>query len=70
MAALEDSGHAESTLLIMTSDNGAHWLPEEIAKWDHRANDEWRGRRRRSGTRLNLAGGGTLFCGRGPLGGE
>lgn len=45
LTALEKSGQAENTLLIMTSDNGAHWLPEEIAKWDHRANDEWRGQK-------------------------
>src|SRR6185437_7888362 len=34
-----------NTLLIFTSDNGAHWLPEDIKKWDHRANNGLRGQK-------------------------
>ncbi len=45
LAALDRSGQAENTLVIVTSDNGAHWLPAEIAKWDHRANDGLRGQK-------------------------
>jgi arylsulfatase A-like enzyme len=43
MRALEESGHAKNTLLILTSDNGAHWTPEDKAKFAHRANANWRG---------------------------
>ncbi len=45
MSALERAGQARNTLLIMTSDNGAHWLPEEIARHNHRANASWRGQK-------------------------
>lgn len=45
LTALDRSGKADNTLVIVTSDNGAHWLPEEIAKWDHRANDGLRGQK-------------------------
>ena len=43
--ALQQSGMADDTLVIFTSDNGAHWLPEEIARWDHRANHYLRGQK-------------------------
>jgi arylsulfatase A-like enzyme len=43
--ALDDAHLADNTLLIFTSDNGAHWLPEDIAQWKHRANDDWRGQK-------------------------
>jgi arylsulfatase A-like enzyme len=33
----------DNTLVIFTSDNGAHWLPEEIAQFGHRANGPLRG---------------------------
>jgi arylsulfatase A-like enzyme len=45
LAALDASGMAGNTLVIVTSDNGAHWLPEEIARWGHRANDSLRGQK-------------------------
>ncbi|HWG46742.1 MAG TPA: arylsulfatase [Gemmataceae bacterium] len=45
LKALDDVKLTENTLLIFTSDNGAHWLPEDIKKWDHRANDGLRGQK-------------------------
>ncbi len=41
--ALDEAGVAENTLVVFTSDNGAHWLPYEIEMFDHRANLNWRG---------------------------
>ncbi|MBI1901052.1 MAG: arylsulfatase [Planctomycetia bacterium] len=35
----------DSTLVIFTSDNGAHWLPSDIEEWGHRANFPWRGQK-------------------------
>jgi arylsulfatase A-like enzyme len=35
----------DNTLVILTSDNGAHWLPTDIEKYDHRANGPWRGQK-------------------------
>jgi arylsulfatase A-like enzyme len=32
-----------NTIIILTSDNGSHWKPEDIAKYDHRANAHFRG---------------------------
>lgn len=43
MKTLEETGLARNTLLIFTSDNGAHWTPEDKAKFAHRANANWRG---------------------------
>lgn len=43
--ALERNGLARNTLLIVTSDNGAHWLPDEIARYNHRANGDLRGQK-------------------------
>ena len=40
---LERTGLARNTILIFTSDNGAHWTPEDKAKFPHRANANWRG---------------------------
>jgi arylsulfatase A-like enzyme len=45
LKALDESGLAGNTLVVFTSDNGAHWLPEDIAKWGHRANGNWRGQK-------------------------
>ena len=45
MKALDDAGLADNTLLIFTSDNGAHWLPSDIEEWKHRANDGLRGQK-------------------------
>lgn len=43
MQTLEDQGLAKNTLVIFTSDNGAHWLPAEVARTGHAANGPWRG---------------------------
>jgi arylsulfatase A-like enzyme len=40
---LEKQKLAEQTLVIFTSDNGAHWLATDIEQWKHRANANWRG---------------------------
>jgi arylsulfatase A-like enzyme len=45
MQGLDDAKLAGNTLLICTSDNGAHWLPSDIQQWKHRANDGWRGQK-------------------------
>jgi arylsulfatase A-like enzyme len=45
LAAIDHGKLAEDTLVVMTSDNGAHWLPQEIAQWNHRANDGLRGQK-------------------------
>jgi arylsulfatase A len=42
---LERLGLADNTLIIVTSDNGAHWAPEDIRRWGHRANLFWRGQK-------------------------
>lgn len=43
MRTLDETGLARNTLLIFTSDNGAHWTPEDKAKFAHRANADWKG---------------------------
>ena len=45
LRALDDAKLADDTLVVFTSDNGAHWLPSDIAKWKHRANDGLRGQK-------------------------
>jgi arylsulfatase A-like enzyme len=42
-SALDETGLAENTLLIVTSDNGADWKVEDKARFAHRANADWRG---------------------------
>jgi arylsulfatase A len=34
-----------NTLIIFTSDNGAHWLPRDMRRYGHRANGPWRGQK-------------------------
>lgn len=43
MRSLEEAGAAGDTLLVFTSDNGAHWTPEDKSRFAHRANAHWRG---------------------------
>jgi arylsulfatase A-like enzyme len=45
LKTLDDSQLADNTLVFLTSDNGAHWLPEDIRKWGHRANGNLRGQK-------------------------
>jgi len=40
---LDSLGLTENTLLIVTSDNGSRWHPEDIEKYGHRANYKFRG---------------------------
>jgi arylsulfatase A-like enzyme len=40
---LDERGVDDNTLLIVTSDNGAHWTPADQRQYDHRANGPWRG---------------------------
>jgi arylsulfatase A-like enzyme len=42
---LEETGLASNTIVIFTSDNGAHWTPEDRQKYPHRANGPWRGQK-------------------------
>jgi arylsulfatase A len=41
--ALDESRLAQNTLFIFTSDNGADWKLEDLARYAHRANADWRG---------------------------
>ncbi|MEO0476106.1 MAG: sulfatase-like hydrolase/transferase, partial [Planctomycetota bacterium] len=45
LAALDRNGLAENTLVVFTSDNGSHWPEGDITKWDHDANNGWRGQK-------------------------
>jgi arylsulfatase A len=45
LGALDDKKLASNTLVVVTSDNGAHWLPDEIAEWGHRSNGALRGQK-------------------------
>ena len=43
--ALDVNDVTENTLVIFTSDNGAHWLVRDIEKYGHLANKNWRGQK-------------------------
>ena len=43
--AVDASGAADNTLVIVTSDNGAHWTEQDKAEWGHLANAAWRGQK-------------------------
>ncbi len=45
LQTLRAEGFADNTIVIFTSDNGAHWTPEDIAKFGHRANGQRRGQK-------------------------
>lgn len=45
LRAIDEAKLTRDTLVIVASDNGAHWLPEEIQHWGHRANDGLRGQK-------------------------
>jgi len=41
--AIDAKGAKDDTIVIVTSDNGADWKPEDGARFAHRANAAWRG---------------------------
>lgn len=43
--ALKAARMEDNTLLIVTSDNGAHWLPEDIKKFEHESANGLRGQK-------------------------
>ena len=43
--AIDRKKLAENTIVILTSDNGSHWLPSDIEKWKHNANLDCRGQK-------------------------
>jgi len=45
MQAIDVAGIAGDTIVIYSSDNGAHWKPEDIESYGHRANGSWRGQK-------------------------
>lgn len=45
IASLKESGQLANTLVIVTSDNGAHWKPEDKKAYAHRANHIYRGQK-------------------------
>ena len=45
LETLERTGSYENTLVFVTSDNGAHWLPSDIQAYGHRANANLRGQK-------------------------
>lgn len=45
LRALEENGQAKNTLVIFTSDNGAHWTPQDKEKFAHRPNAAWKGQK-------------------------
>jgi len=45
LKALVESGKAENTLIIVTSDNGSNWTEEDKAQYEHRANYIYRGQK-------------------------
>lgn len=45
MEAVRRIGAEENTIVIVTSDNGSFWTPEEILQYGHRANGDWRGQK-------------------------
>jgi arylsulfatase A len=45
LAALDDARLSDNTLVIITSDNGSHWPPADITKWNHHSNHTYRGQK-------------------------
>lgn len=43
--AVDRSGQRDKTIFIVTSDNGADWKEEDDARFAHRANAHWRGKK-------------------------
>lgn len=45
LKALEETGQSRNTLVMFTSDNGAHWTPEDKTKFAHRPNGNLKGQK-------------------------
>jgi len=45
MSALSETGVADQTIVVFAADNGARWSEEQIARWGHRANMDFRGQK-------------------------
>ena len=45
LSCLEASGRSRETIVIFTSDNGAHWPEKDVKNFDHAANLHWRGQK-------------------------
>lgn len=45
LEALDRHELSANTLVIFSSDNGAHWTPGDLARYGHRANAAWRGQK-------------------------
>ncbi|REJ88661.1 MAG: hypothetical protein DWQ35_19530 [Planctomycetota bacterium] len=45
LQAIDEGGFADNTLVIVTSDNGSHWLPMDIEKYGHHGNLHYRGQK-------------------------
>jgi len=45
LEALTRTERAQTTLIMFTSDNGAHWLESDIETYGHYANASWRGQK-------------------------
>ncbi len=43
LKTLEDSGQAQNTLVVFTSDNGSYWKQQDVDSTGHRSNANWRG---------------------------
>jgi arylsulfatase A len=43
LKAIDESGEAENTIVVFTSDNGPFWRPDYIEKFNHRAASVYRG---------------------------
>ena len=41
--AIDDAGVRENTIVIVTSDNGAHWRPQDVERFGHRSHLGYRG---------------------------
>ncbi len=40
---VHELGMDDNTIVVVTSDNGADWKPEDIERYPHRANADWKG---------------------------
>jgi arylsulfatase A-like enzyme len=45
LEALDRLDLTRNTLVVFTSDNGAHWLPREVEQYQHAAHGPWRGQK-------------------------